>query len=106
MTGNEFQEKALRTAGSSDSERLMLNAGLGLAGECGETCDQIKKHMFQGHPLDAEHVAEELGDIMWYVAIMGKAIGYSLDAIMRMNVQKLEKRYPDGFEVERSLNRE
>ena len=105
MTGNEYQKEALRTASMTDSESLLLNGVLGLAGEGGECCDMVKKHLFQGHPLDKAHMAKELGDVAWYLAIAAAGIGYGLDDIFQMNVDKLMARYPNGFEAERSLNR-
>ncbi len=103
MTGNEYQAKALRTASAND---MLLNGILGLIGEVGEVADHVKKALYQGHRLDYDHLAEELGDIMWYIAITAEAIGTNLDDVMALNVEKLEKRYPKGFEKERSVNRE
>lgn len=106
MKANEYQEKALRTASTSRSEDLVLNGVLGLAGESGEVADHVKKALFQGHEIDYDYIADELGDILWYVAIMSKGIGYTLDEIMTMNVEKLKKRYPDGFDSDKSVNRD
>jgi len=103
MTGTEYQRAALRTA--SIKCRNLQNCGLGLCGESGEVADLIKKHEFQGHPLDKQHIAEELGDVAWYMAVAAFMIGKSLDEIFQMNVDKLKKRYPDGFSEERSINR-
>lgn len=107
MTANEYQMAALRTAQIDDGfpDDLLLNGILGLCGETGETADLVKKSFFQGHDLDLEKVAEELGDIAWYLAVTAHSIGYSLDAIFRMNVEKLMERYPDGFSKERSIHR-
>lgn len=105
MEANKYQEAALRTASSLKPEDLILNGVLGLAGESGEVVDLVKKHLFQGHELDKEKLVDELGDVCWYVAIIAKGLGYSLEEIMRMNIEKLLKRYPNGFEVERSINR-
>ena len=106
MTGSEYQKLALRTAREDlDSTQLLLNGALGLAGESGEVVDAIKKHLFQGHWLDKSHIAKELGDVAWYLAIASSAIGYDLDTIFQMNVDKLKARYPDGFEEERSVHR-
>ena len=105
MTGNEYQKAALRTASMTDSESLLLNGVLGLCGEGGECCDMVKKQLFQGHPLDKGHMAKELGDVAWYLAIAAQGIGYGLDDIFQMNVDKLMARYPDGFDPERSMNR-
>lgn len=117
MTGNEYQKLALRTMPPLASticdtpERFtcmrLLEGLMGLNGESGECIDIYKKNLFQGHAeLDREHLAEELGDVAWYLAEAAYAIGYSLDDILEMNIKKLEKRYPNGFEAERSVNRE
>jgi NTP pyrophosphatase (non-canonical NTP hydrolase) len=106
MLVNEYQELALRTAPKGlDSTQLLLNGALGLAGESGEVVDSIKKHLFQGHWLDKTHIAKELGDVAWYLAIASSALGISLETILQMNIDKLKARYPDGFEAERSVNR-
>lgn len=104
MTGNEYQKEAMRTMNAQGNH--LENAVLGLCGESGECADMIKKAMFQGQTFDEVHFAKELGDILWYIALGAYAMGYDLDTIMQMNVDKLRKRYPDGFEVERSKNRE
>lgn len=103
MTLNEYQTEAMRTASGiaiADSENLILNGAMGLNGEAGEVIDMLKKYMFQGHPLDTEHIAKELGDCLWYLAVCAKGAGYTFDEIAQMNVSKLRKRYPNGFEVE------
>lgn len=106
MTGNEYQKAALRTADMNYSEHSMImNGALGLCGEAGEVADIIKKATFQGHFLDTEHIAEELGDVAWYLAITASAIGKNLDDIFMANVEKLRKRYPEGFDSERSVHR-
>ena len=105
MTGNEYQKAAMRTAGVHDKKDLLLNGVMGLNGESGECIDIVKKHLFQKHYLDLEHIAKELGDVAWYLAVTAYAIGYSLDDIFDMNVKKLLERYPDGFDANRSLNR-
>ena len=124
MNGKEYQNLAMRTNDGNATNRLLnltlsdttengigedtgviLNACLGLSGEVGEFNDMIKKWIFQGHKLDTEHLAKELGDIAWYLAISADAIGYDLETIIRMNVEKLRARYPDGFDSERSIHR-
>lgn len=105
MTGNEYQLKALRTANTEDKEKLLLNGILGLAGETGEVADILKKHLFQGHELDQNKLIDELSDVCWYIAITAHAIGVTLDDVMQHNIEKLMKRYPNGFETERSINR-
>lgn len=107
MTPNEYQIAAMRTSSKTilPSEHLM-NGALGLAGEAGEVADIVKKATFQGHTINREHIAKELGDVCWYIAETANAIGYDLETIMRMNIDKLMKRYPDGFSADRSQNRE
>ena len=101
MTINEYQKEALRTAG----EAHILNGVLGLCGESGECADLVKKWLFQGHELDEAHLAKELGDVAWYLAVSAHAIGYDLETIMQMNVDKLRNRYPEGFSSDLSQNR-
>ena len=106
MEINEYQKLAMRTASEESKKNMLLNGVLGLCGESGEVADIIKKHMFQGHVLNNEFVAEELGDVCWYLAMMATGLGISLEEIMQKNIDKLKKRYPKGFEVEKSVKRE
>jgi NTP pyrophosphatase (non-canonical NTP hydrolase) len=105
MTPNEYQKEALRTANGLSERDLLANGVMGLCGESGECIDLVKKHLFQGHELDKAHMAKELGDVAWYLAISAHAIGYDLETVFQMNVDKLRQRYPNGFEAERSLHR-
>jgi NTP pyrophosphatase (non-canonical NTP hydrolase) len=105
MTLNEYQEKALRTANEVGS-RLMLNGALGLCGEAGEAADVVKKHFFQGHELDKAELTKELGDCLWYLAILAYSAHIDLDTVAIENVEKLQRRYPNGFSADRSVNRE
>lgn len=103
-TGNIYQEEAMRTANGIHGD-LLQNGVMGLCGETGECVDLVKKHLFQGHELDKEHLAKELGDVAWYLAVTAEAIGYDLNTILQMNVKKLRNRYPNGFDEERSKHR-
>lgn len=107
MTPNEYQTACLRTSPNFDnlSSDAFINCALGITGEAGEVADMIKKHVFQGHGLDEEHFAKELGDVLWYIALGASAAGYSLDEVMELNIEKLQKRYPNGFETGRSIHR-
>ena len=106
MTINEYQQEALRTQNVSLSYNdQLMNGVAGLNGEAGEAIDIVKKHLYQGHKLDPEHLAKELGDVAWYMAVTAAIIGYDLEDIMMINVRKLRKRYPDGFDTDKSVNR-
>jgi len=88
-------------------ERL-ITAALGISAEGGEFAEIIKKAVFQGKPLDDDaqyHMKRELGDVMWYIAQACIALGCTLEDIIYMNIEKLEARYPDGFDSFRSNNR-
>lgn len=106
-TANDYQRAALRTAQMDNlsNEEVLLNGVMGLNGEAGEVIDLVKKARFQGHELDTEKLMKELGDIAWYLAITAISIGYSLSDVFDANVEKLKKRYPDGFDKARSMNR-
>ena len=106
MTGTEYQKLAMRTnRPEAKQEQNLINGCLGLAGEAGEVCDIVKKYMFQGHNLETQKIIDELSDVLWYVALTAQGIGCDLDSIMEHNINKLKKRYPNGFEAERSINR-
>lgn len=72
----------------------------------GECIDIVKKHLFQGHELDINKLVDELGDVLWYAAVTAAGIGVTLEDVMQHNIDKLRKRYPDGFNAERSIHRE
>ena len=106
MTINEYQQMALRTESPTTNETdRILQGAMGLCGESGEYIDILKKHMFQGHELDKKHMAKELGDIAWYLAVSADAIDYDLETIFQMNIDKLKARYPEGFETNKSTHR-
>ncbi len=106
MDFNEYQRLADRTRSTELSAREALAmTGLGISGEAGECAKLIKKHLYHGHPLDKEKLVKELGDVLWYVAVMALENRIELDVIARTNIQKLQARYPNGFTTERSLNR-
>ena len=106
MTLNEYQQKAMRTAGGLSREQMILNGAMGMCGEAGEVIDAIKKTYFQGHEFNATKLCEEAGDVLWYIAVFLSGLGISLKDCAEANVEKLLKRYPNGFETNKSVNRE
>lgn len=110
MTPNEYQMMALKTETSmlgnfSEDIGRLLQGLMGLNGEAGEAIDILKKHLYQGHWLDREHLALELGDVAWYLAVSAAALGYSLEDILLKNLEKRKKRFPEGFDVDKSVHR-
>lgn len=106
MDFETFRTDVLRTVRSETSERDRLLIGaLGISGEAGEVAEALKKMLFHDHPLDVEHLADELGDVMWYVVLLCDTLGLTLDEVLVGNVEKRRKRYPEGFTPERSIHR-
>lgn len=123
MTIKEYQDLAMRTNDGKCRERLigkcfdhfigeelynpgdLLNGALGLPGEAGEVADMVKKYIFHGHELDLDELIKELGDVCWYLALTCHSIGVSLEYVMEQNIEKLKKRYPEGFSESASINR-
>ncbi len=106
MQTEHFTKDVIRTVNKTlERNEHIANAALGLTGEAGEVAEVIKKALYQGHLLNKDKVAEELGDVMFYVAYMADCIGFTLEQIMSLNVMKRRSRYPDGFSVQKSVNR-
>lgn len=106
LTANAYQEQALTTLNPELSRQdALLNGVMGLCGESGECIDLVKKHLHQGHALDREKLAKELGDVAWYLAETAWALDLTLEDVLRGNLDKLKNRYPKGFDTARSINR-
>ena len=106
MRIDEYQKLAMTTLNPElDKKDILINGVMGLCGESGEAIDIVKKWLAQGHELDKEHLAKELGDIAWYLAETATALDLSLSDIFEANIEKLKKRYPEGFDSEKSVNR-
>ncbi len=117
MTGKKYQKLAMRTNDGKANERLesrlqlgdaggLLNGVMGLTGEAGEVADLVKKTMFHEKALDLEHLQKELGDVMWYIAMICHSCGLDMDVVMEKNIEKLKARYPEGFDTFRANHRE
>ena len=106
MEINEYQKLAMVTLNKNLNKNEMLtNSVMGLCGESGEACDIVKKHLFHGHELNREALIKELGDVAWYLAEAAAALDMDLSDVFERNIEKLKKRYPEGFSEEKSINR-
>ena len=98
MTVNEYQKLAMVTLNPDLSKRdVLINGVMGLCGEAGEAIDLVKKHLAQGHKLDREGLIKELGDVAWYLAETATALDVELEEVLLQNIEKLKRRYPEGF---------
>ena len=106
MDTSEFQKDVKRTMNPEVvGIEVLKMAAMKIAAESGEFADIVAKHLYQGHDLDPEAAVDELVDILFYVVVAIGWLGYGLDEGMRRNIEKRAKRYPNGFEAERSINR-
>ena len=106
LTLNKYQNLANRSSGAGgEGEQRLVVSALGLAGEAGEFANLVKKMTAHGHPFDPESLKDELGDVLWYLAEAATAAGLNLEDIASYNIDKLIKRYPEGFSEEHSINR-
>jgi NTP pyrophosphatase (non-canonical NTP hydrolase) len=105
MDLNNYQQLAARTMGPRPYRDQLINGVLGLTGEAGEVADAFKKHLFHDAPLDKDAMVKELGDCLWYVAALATVLEVPLAEVGERNIEKLRKRYPEGFDSERSRNR-
>lgn len=132
MNPNEYQRMAMRTNDGKDSERLqsflikvdtvnelaelegksirvksgeLICGVMGLNGEAGEVVDLLKKFVFHGHNFVKEDLVKELGDVLWYVALICDSLGITMEEVMEKNINKLKERYPEGFTEKASINR-
>ena len=107
MEIKDFQKRSVRTVNTSLSKRDQLaNMAMGAAGEAGEVVDLVKKHLYQGHNLDIEKLIEEMGDTIFYLSNLATVIGIDMREVLNYNYEKLLERFPNGFEVDKSVNRE
>ena len=105
MNMDDYQREVLRTAGDPTPDGWLFEKLLGLSEEVGEVLGLIKKAEYHGRELDRDALKKELGDVLWYLAAIAHWYGFDLGDVAAANVEKLRRRYPDGFSVERSVNR-
>lgn len=87
------------------SEPRALHAILGISGEAGELVGAIKRTIVYHEPLDRQNLKEELGDLLYYVGLLMSDNDWTLDEVLRENMSKLQKRYPDGYNNEDAVAR-
>lgn len=105
MLANEYQKLAARTINWNLSEtQVEYHALHGMVGEIGELHSMYQKK-YQGHEIDEEHQKKECGDLLWFIAEYCTAKGWEMEDIMKTNIEKLMARFPNGFEVAKSLYR-
>lgn len=106
MTGKEYQKLAMRTCNipRTAPTDMLRHAVFGLTSEAGEVAGILQKE-YQGHPVNLEHLIKELGDCLWMIAEACQALDTDLDTVMHVNISKLRKRYPEGFNTEQSMYR-
>lgn len=112
----EYQQLAERTEAPITGELLarlsepetarLLHGAIGLCTEAGELQDAIKRHVYYGKPLNRVNLLEELGDVLWYVALVGNFLGVSLEIVAERNIEKLRSRYPEKFDEHHAINRD
>ncbi len=106
MQVNEYQKAAMATLNPAlDKKDVFINSIMGLCGESGEAIDIVKKWLMQGHELDKEHLVRELGDVAWYLAEAATALDVPPEAVFQGNLDKLRRRFPNGFDTGASVNR-
>lgn len=104
LSMNEYQKLAMRTCNLKCAGDKLHHAIFGLASESGEVAGLFQKQ-YQGHAIDLIRTKKELGDALWFIAEACDAMGTTLNEIAVMNIEKLRSRYPEGFEIKRSLYR-
>lgn len=110
MKLNEYQELSKRTIPRSELSKTnralnISNFAMGLCGEAGEVTDILKKHLHHEHKLDREELKKELGDTLFYLSGISSMVGLTLEEVATTNIEKLRKRYPNGFREVDSINR-
>ena len=106
MTANEYQRLAMRTCSIPNSKRMEMlhHAVFGLNSEAGEVAGLFQKE-YQGHEMDCEHLKKELGDCLWMIAEACEAMNWTMEEVMKGNIDKLKARYPEGFDPKKSMHR-
>ncbi|MCO4793377.1 MAG: nucleoside triphosphate pyrophosphohydrolase family protein [Bacteriovoracaceae bacterium] len=115
MNSTEYIKDAIKTESTDfssmdtrlgeDGTKRLLHAGIGLSTEAGEFLDALKKHIFYGKELDRVNLAEEMGDMFWYLAIACDELGVEFESLMDRNIEKLKARYGEKFSEQNAETR-
>lgn len=100
MNMNEYQALALRTASPKTKHNELFHLLLGLVGEAGEISEKMKKvvrdHGSDESKVDTDDLGKELGDVLWYIAVLADYFDIKLDDIATKNIEKLASRQARG----------
>ena len=106
MNIRDFQTLSVRTMNKElTKEQQISNMVFGANGELGEVTDILKKYLYQGHRINKQHLAEEIGDTLFYIVNLCTLFNLDIEDILQGNVDKLRNRYPEGFDSTKSINR-
>lgn len=105
MNLNEYQNLSKRTMPDKLDKKAAANYAMGISGEAGEVTDIFKKVIFHGHKDNYDEIRKELGDVLHYLSGLATICGMSLEDVAQKNIDKLQKRYPNGFSEQDSRNR-
>ena len=108
MKTKNFKKECKRTlAGLKQFPNVdLLHAAMGMSTEANEFLDALKKHMFYGAKLDHVNLKEELGDMLWYMAIAMDVLDTDFNKEMERVIKKLRSRYPEKFTEADALDRD
>ena len=106
MNFQEYTQNCYRTFQYQATENETISMlCMGLSGEAGEVIDYLKKIIYHKHDFDKQKLMSEMGDMMWYFALLADYFKIDFDEILTSNIAKLKKRYPNGFRIQDSINR-
>lgn len=101
-----YKAASERTLIDKGHDMNLLHAAMGIGTEAGELLDAFKRKLFYGKELDVVNVKEEIGDIMWYVAILLRELDLDFHELLQLNIDKLRARFPEKFTETHALNRD
>lgn len=104
-TFNLYEDHAMRTAKEIGDVEDILHATLGIASEAGELTSSVKAWLAYGKELDVKNIVEEMGDLMWFIALMCKRLNVPMEQVAVNNIAKLYERYPEKYSDKDALAR-